>query len=325
MLLGNLTTYTLAGLQSSRTVYLALCAMDSIIGPYANASWYANNVKGIQPLSVQTAIDPTEPAVADNGKTTLFFVSGSPSFSGQGWDNAVDADLDGWDGTVSTRGDAFGFGSNQQIHQGPAWAIFKFSDDSLRQINSVSIQTDNGIAEQYVHNRWATKLEVLVSQTDASAAAFTSVRMIERTTGGMISYALTSPVNARFVKLMIYQPNKTSGAWRQLAEFKVAFIAGLTKNLEDESVKPLVYTLYQNYPNPFNPTTTIRYELAKDGAATLNIYDLNGRELATLVNKVQSAGMHEVVWNPANYPSGIYFYRLKAGAFTKLQRMVFIK
>jgi hypothetical protein len=255
----------------------------------------------------------------------LFAVAGSPTYAGQGWDNAVDSDVLGWDGTVSTRGDASGTGSQQQIHKGPAWAIFKFSNDSLRLINSVSIQTDNGIAEQYVRNRWATKLEVLVSQTDASAAAFESVLMITRTTGGMISYALTRPVNARFVKLIINQPNKTSGAWRQITEFKVSSEAKLAKKLGDEPVQPLSFALYQNYPNPFNPMTIIRYEIPNDELVTIRVFDLSGRELETLVSDTQSAGMHEVVWNAANYASGIYFYRIEAGTFKKLQRMVLIK
>ncbi|NLP10981.1 hypothetical protein GX408_11365, partial [bacterium] len=221
ILIGNATSYTLDSLQSNHKVYLALCAIDSVLGPHANTSWYTNNLKGIQPLSVQTLSDPEEPPAQADG-LALFCVAGSPTFSGQGWDNAVDADLAGWDGTVTTRGDAQGTGSQQQTHQGPAWAIFSFSSDSLRRFNTVSIQTDNGIAEQYVRNRWASKLEVLVSETDTSATAFTSMLVFNRTSGNMTSFTLPDMVKARFVKLVIHQPNRTSGAWRQIVEFQVS-------------------------------------------------------------------------------------------------------
>ncbi|NLP11706.1 T9SS type A sorting domain-containing protein, partial [bacterium] len=85
------------------------------------------------------------------------------------------------------------------------------------------------------------------------------------------------------------------------------------------------YALHQNYPNPFNPTTVIRYEIPDDQAVTIRVYDLSGRELETLVNGAQTAGSHEVVWNAAGYASGIYLYRIEAGSFSKLLRMLLIK
>jgi len=81
----------------------------------------------------------------------------------------------------------------------------------------------------------------------------------------------------------------------------------------DEFTIPEDYKLYQNYPNPFNPLTRIKYKLPESSYITLNIYNLMGQEIETLVNEFQFAGEHEIAWQPKGLPSGLYFYRLRAG------------
>jgi hypothetical protein len=92
---------------------------------------------------------------------------------------------------------------------------------------------------------------------------------------------------------------------------------------------PSNFALRQNYPNPFNPTTTIMYELSVHGSVTLKIYDALGREIATLVNKEQTAGTYEVPFDARNITSGIYFYRLQirqpSGTFTETKKLVLLK
>lgn len=88
---------------------------------------------------------------------------------------------------------------------------------------------------------------------------------------------------------------------------------------------PTEYALHQNFPNPFNPTTRISYYLPKTGNATLTIYDLLGREIATLVDGVQTAGNHSILFDGASLPSGIYFYRLQTESFTTTKKMVLLK
>jgi hypothetical protein len=85
------------------------------------------------------------------------------------------------------------------------------------------------------------------------------------------------------------------------------------------------YALAQNYPNPFNPMTTIQYSLANTGNVSLKIYDVLGREVATLVNGRQAAGEYTVQFNAANLASGIYFYRLQAGDFVQTKKMMLVK
>ncbi len=88
---------------------------------------------------------------------------------------------------------------------------------------------------------------------------------------------------------------------------------------------PNNFALQQNYPNPFNPSTVISYQLPVISKVTLRIYDVLGREVATLVNEEQSAGWKEVEWNASGVASGIYFYRIKAGFFTALKKMTLLK
>ena len=88
---------------------------------------------------------------------------------------------------------------------------------------------------------------------------------------------------------------------------------------------PQETSLQQNYPNPFNPTTTIHYELSEKTWVTLAIYDILGRKLITLFDKEQPAGYYSPQWVALNVPSGIYFYRLRAGTFSETKKMAILK
>ena len=85
------------------------------------------------------------------------------------------------------------------------------------------------------------------------------------------------------------------------------------------------YALFQNYPNPFNPSTEIRFSISRLSMVTLKIYDLLGREVATLVNEERPAGNYGLKWDASNMPSGIYFYQLQAGAFVQTKKLVLVK
>jgi len=85
------------------------------------------------------------------------------------------------------------------------------------------------------------------------------------------------------------------------------------------------YKLFQNYPNPLNPSTTIKFDLPKSGIVKLKIFDMLGKEIATLVNKYLNAGTFSVDWNGSQYPSGVYFYRLETESFTDVKRMLLVK
>jgi endo-1,4-beta-xylanase len=94
---------------------------------------------------------------------------------------------------------------------------------------------------------------------------------------------------------------------------------------EIASVLPTSYKLEQNYPNPFNPSTTIRYSIIHTTNVTLKVFDVLGREVQTLVDTKQAPGQYSVTLNAQGLASGVYFYRLNAGAFTQTKKLMLLK
>jgi hypothetical protein len=90
--------------------------------------------------------------------------------------------------------------------------------------------------------------------------------------------------------------------------------------------KPTAYKLYQNYPNPFNPATTIEFDLPEKSVVTLKVYNILGQEVATLFDRSPlNAGQQTMRFNAPAYASGVYFYRLSAGVFNDVKKMLLIK
>jgi photosystem II stability/assembly factor-like uncharacterized protein len=89
---------------------------------------------------------------------------------------------------------------------------------------------------------------------------------------------------------------------------------------------PKDYSLYQNFPNPFNPSTNIKYQIANNNFVIIKVFDILGKEIATLVNEKQSPGIYEVTWNASEFPSGVYFYQLSIdnGQFLN-KKMILLK
>jgi hypothetical protein len=88
---------------------------------------------------------------------------------------------------------------------------------------------------------------------------------------------------------------------------------------------PSSISLLQNYPNPFNGSTTISYHLQTPSRVVIDIFDLGGRKVGTLINAVQTSGNHQVNWNASQIPSGIYFYKIQAGDYSQTKRAVLLK
>ena len=102
--------------------------------------------------------------------------------------------------------------------------------------------------------------------------------------------------------------------------------------ISDGQVIPKKFEIFQNYPNPFNPTTTIKYSIPQQNVGNENfrsvqliVYDILGRKVATLVNEAKAPGNYEVNFNASNLASGVYFYRLQAGSFIQVKKMILMK
>ncbi len=103
---------------------------------------------------------------------------------------------------------------------------------------------------------------------------------------------------------------------------RLDFLTGTEGN---NSEVPTVFKLYNNYPNPFNPSTSIKYDVPKNTFVNLSVYDILGKLVTNLVNQDMTAGRYDAVWDAKNYASGTYIYRLEAGEFTDVKKMILVK
>jgi hypothetical protein len=116
--------------------------------------------------------------------------------------------------------------------------------------------------------------------------------------------------------------------WHTLAAARVGsrtygVLVGVDRVVQEPT--PSDFALKQNYPNPFNPSTTISYFLPKLATVSLRIFNSLGQEVTLLVNEPQEPGHYQAAWNASSVPSGVYFYRLQAGAFVEIRKMLLIK
>lgn len=102
-------------------------------------------------------------------------------------------------------------------------------------------------------------------------------------------------------------------------------LSDITSVQEISAIIPSSFNLQQNYPNPFNPKTDISFQIADGGFVTLKIYDVLGREVATLVNEQLQAGTFTASWDASGQPSGVYYYRLTSGSFSETRKLTLIK
>ncbi len=100
---------------------------------------------------------------------------------------------------------------------------------------------------------------------------------------------------------------------------------GVTSVDNEVNLFPERFSLFQNFPNPFNPSTVISYQIPVNSNVTLEVYDILGREVATLVNEEKPAGSYEAQFYGDGLTSGIYFYRIKAGSYTETKKMILLK
>ena len=114
---------------------------------------------------------------------------------------------------------------------------------------------------------------------------------------------------------------------RDTLKFLIQDVNGGTwiKEIILEFMPPNTFALEQNYPNPFNPMTTIQYQLAEDSDVLIQVYDVQGRNIKTLVDKHQQAGYYDHQFNAFGLASGVYFYRIHAGKFSKTRKMMVLK
>jgi phosphodiesterase/alkaline phosphatase D-like protein len=135
-------------------------------------------------------------------RAQLRLVKKSYAYPGEGWDNAIDGDIRGWDGTVTADGN-------------PSYAIFAFADNSIKSVSKVRLMTDTGVG---FGSRWVTQFTVQVSTTDTYASSFTPVLNKAAKNGGAWQEYPLASTQAKYIKLILDQP---SSGYRQIGEFEV--------------------------------------------------------------------------------------------------------
>lgn len=147
-----------------------------------------------------------------------------------------------------------------------------------------------------------------------------------------------TPTATKFIKLPMssYAGGEVTIAVNRLGEGSAIVSqlwikeTGVGFNPQPIATIPAKYLLEQNYPNPFNPTTTIRYSIPNDGIVTLKVYNINGQEVATLVNEPRVAGKYEATFDAksalgSSLSSGVYFYRVQVGNYSETKKMLLLK
>ncbi|KAB2845854.1 MAG: T9SS type A sorting domain-containing protein, partial [Ignavibacterium sp.] len=114
--------------------------------------------------------------------------------------------------------------------------------------------------------------------------------------------------------------NATSGEG-----FIVWSVDNVIVGVDNEGIMLSDFSLFQNYPNPFNPSTTILYEIPEIQHITIRVFDLLGKEVATLVDEEKHAGKYSVDFDGRNLSTGMYIYKIQAGSFTQTKKMILLK
>lgn len=154
----------------------------------------------------------------------------------------------------------------------------------------------------------------------------TTNSILKSTDGGNTWTAEAIPSNITGLNFLIFANERNGwacGANGMIVKYQPATTSSIGGNAVSE--KPSTFKLMQNYPNPFNPTTTITYQLPSVSDVKLEVFDVLGRKVATLINARQTPGLHSVNFNATPLASGVYFYRLQTASFVETKKMLLVK
>lgn len=170
--------------------------------------------------------------------------------------------------------------------------------------------TDNGAT-------WSAPMNI--SNTDDPDIDETDPHLARLASNG-VAYIMYQMPDYEFPSV---NPPASSEDYKNRIYFRtVSYITGIN---DENSAIPTGYALAQNYPNPFNPTTTLAYNIPVAGQMRLTLFDVLGREVSTLVNGTVSAGRHEIRFDATQLASGMYFYKMDAGSYSAVRKMLLMK
>jgi hypothetical protein len=169
----------------------------------------------------------------------------------------------------------------------------------------VEVSSDNGTNWQTVKSYDGTLSTWTQENVDITPFANGSTQM-------RIRFRLTSDAGV------------TGDGW-YIDDIKLTGYCGTLVGISENPAIPKRFALSQNYPNPFNPSTTIKYQLPKESLVKITVFDVLGKQVGVLVNEKKNAGFYEVDFNSEGLASGLYLYKIEAGDFTDVKKMMLIK
>jgi len=228
----------------------------------------------------------------------------------------------------------FGQGASTVPNTGNA---FRLSPNAATQLNNLTINT--GTVGVTLQSNITAKGNLTITSCGPQTGAFTwtantylfngntaqttgifmpaSVRkvVINNPAGVTSSQALTITDTLQLIAGTLSGPVTVTGVT----------IRGATAVDDNAAGVPREFSLKQNYPNPFNPSTNVTFQVAREGFVSVKVYDVLGKEVATLVNEVKPAGSYGAIWNAAGFGSGIYFCKMHVGSFMETKKLVLMK
>ncbi|MBN2355961.1 T9SS type A sorting domain-containing protein, partial [candidate division KSB1 bacterium] len=262
--------------------------------------------------------------------STLELVDASMSHQKEDWQNAIDEDISGWDGTASVKGEPpyaifkFKDGTVSAGMEQP-WAIFAFSDGTTKMVQHLKLMTDTNVGYD---ERWVRAFRVMVSTTGTDAGDFTTVYSGRQRYGYWLTHMFAATA-AKYVKFVVDEP---SHGWRQLGEIElmVADITGSQMANQETEIAVVQEFNVRNFPNPFNLETTIEVTLPAASHVKVGVYNLLGQQVQVLADHSLNAGSHRMRWNGRNeygetVPCGIYYLRVQTADHVKVHRMLLLK
>lgn len=183
-----------------------------------------------------------------------------------------------------------------------------------------------GVRDGYTHKislvKWGSADSVMYITAHNTAGNSADCNMMNSPSIGPTTGVYGPAVGIRFVTadscFALYSESGPTNLWAAYG------CSGAPIGINENNI-PLKYDLLQNYPNPFNPLTQIRYDIPSQMFVSLKVFDVLGREVSVLVNEIRQPGSYLVDFDGTNLSSGIYFYKIEAGEFTSIKKMMLIK
>ncbi|MBN1153365.1 PKD domain-containing protein [candidate division KSB1 bacterium] len=263
----------------------------------------------------------------DEDYAPLELVEGGKTLEGEDWNDVIDHDVIPPDASVVAM-------------KGHAWAIFKFADLEPRMVHKIRILSNDVLGSKYL-NHLAKDFQLWVSEDGVNFTPGFVSTLSFLSTWEIFEFA---PIKATYLKLVLVNAKGAGSPYASICEFQVfgkpqtshKDMFAYTMDAANQVVPlPTEYDLSQNYPNPFNPETSINYQLPEDADVRLDIYNVRGELVTTLVNSRTNAGYHRATWNAKDrfgndVSGGLYFYSIRittenADNYVFTKKMILLK